>query len=53
MPSLTLAEVDEALEHLRAVPNDERGAAWHAYCDTLLEQRARLLQDALAPTFSN
>lgn len=40
--SLTLAEVEEALEHLRAVPADERGAAWHSYCDSLLEQRVLL-----------
>lgn len=40
--SLTLAEVEEALQHLRAVPAAERGPAWHAYCDSLLEQRALL-----------
>lgn len=40
--SLTLAEVEEALEHLRAVPPAERGAAWHSYCDSLLEQRVLL-----------
>lgn len=51
--SLTLAEVDEALTHLRAVPAEERGPAWHAYCDSLLEERARIEQAALAPTFSN
>lgn len=49
--SLTLEEIDEALEHLRAVPTEERGSAWFAYCDSLLEQRAAL--DALSPTFSN
>ncbi len=38
----TLAEIEEALDHLRAVPSDERGAAWHAYCDSLLEQRVQL-----------
>lgn len=39
---LTLAEVEEALQHLRAVPAEERGAAWHSYCDSLLEQRKQL-----------
>ena len=35
----TLAEVEEALQHARAVPADQRGNAWHAYVDTLLEYR--------------
>jgi hypothetical protein len=47
----TLAEVDEALQHCRAVPSDERGAAWHAYVDSLLAQRADLL--AHRPAFSH
>lgn len=38
----TLAEVDEALHHCRAVPPEERGAAWHAYVDSLLAQREEL-----------
>lgn len=38
----TLAEVEEALNHLRAVPAEERGAAWHSYLDALLEQRKEL-----------
>jgi hypothetical protein len=38
----TLDEIEEALRHLRDVPADERGAAWHAYCDSLLEQRVAL-----------
>lgn len=37
----TLAEIDEALTHLRAIPEPERGPAWRAYLDTLLEQRTR------------
>ena len=45
----TLAEVDEALEHARAVPADERGAAWHSYVDGLLEQRRRLADLTSAP----
>jgi hypothetical protein len=47
----TLAEVDEALQHCRAVPPDERGAAWHAYVDSLLAQRDELL--ANRPAFSH
>lgn len=39
---LTLAEVEEALHHLRDVPSEERGAAWHSYLDSLLEERKRL-----------
>jgi hypothetical protein len=38
----TLAEVEEALEHCRAIPAEERGKAWHAYVDSLLEQRVML-----------
>ena len=48
----TLAEIEEALDHLRAVPADERGTAWHSYCDALLEQRAALLSEDRQPTFS-
>ncbi len=35
--------VDEALRHLSLVPTNERGPAWHAYLDAVLEQRARTL----------
>lgn len=35
----TLAEVDEALRHLAAVPRDKRGAAWHAFADAVLTER--------------
>lgn len=35
----TLGEIDEALRHLSLVPLDERGQAWHAYSDALLERR--------------
>jgi len=35
-----LSDIDEALRHLSLVPVDERGPAWHAYSDALLEQRA-------------
>jgi len=38
----TLVEVDEALAHARAVPEDQRGDAWAAWVDGLLEQRRRL-----------
>lgn len=43
MPTLT--EVDEALAHAQAVAVDERGAAWHAYVDKLLELRRDLQPD--------
>lgn len=36
---LTLAEVEEALCHAQAVPIDQRGTAWTAYVDSLLDQR--------------
>ena len=39
----TLAELDEALMHASLVPESERGVAWHAWTDSLLEQRGRLL----------
>ena len=38
----TIEEIDEALRHLSLVPQDERGTAWHAYMDAILEQRNRL-----------
>jgi hypothetical protein len=38
----TLEEIEEALQHCRAVPAEERGAAWTAYVDSLLEQRVQL-----------
>lgn len=34
-----LNDVDEALQHLSLVPDDERGPAWYAYMDTLLDQK--------------
>jgi len=40
--ALSLADIDEALEHLRSVPEAERGAPWSAYLDSLLEQRVLL-----------
>ena len=36
---LTINEIDEALAHLAAVPEPERGPAWHAYLDTLLDAK--------------
>jgi hypothetical protein len=50
----TLAEIDEALNHLKAIPDTERGTAWRAYLDTLLEQRNRLetKPGAMIPEFS-
>lgn len=42
MPTITpIHEIDEALAHLSQVPESERGNAWHAYADALLEQRNR------------
>jgi hypothetical protein len=38
----TLSEVDEALRHASLVPEDARGAGWHAFVDGLLETRAML-----------
>ena len=35
----TLADIDEALTYLNQVPVDERGAAWRAYLDAVLDQR--------------
>ena len=43
-----LAEVDEALRHAQAVPEDERGAAWAKYVDGLLDKRARLARTEFA-----
>ena len=37
-----VSDLDEALRHLSLVPNHERGPAWYAYLDALLEQRANL-----------
>ena len=39
---LTLADIDEALQHCRAVPVEDRGAGWQAFVDSLLEQRVAL-----------
>lgn len=39
---LTLADIDEALQHARAVPVEDRGAGWQAFVDSLLEQRVAL-----------
>jgi hypothetical protein len=46
---LTLGEIDEALEHLRAIPAEERGPAWSAYSDSLLEQRRALVGPPSTP----
>lgn len=37
-----ITELDEALMHASLVPLDERGEAWHAWTNALLEQRRRL-----------
>jgi len=36
-----IEDVDEALRHLSLVPTDQRGEAWHAYLDAILEQRSQ------------
>lgn len=35
----TIVDVDEALTYLNQVPVAERGAAWRAYLDAVLDQR--------------
>jgi hypothetical protein len=37
----TIPDIDEALTHLRAVNEDERGPAWTAYLNAVLELRAK------------
>jgi hypothetical protein len=37
-------DVDEALRHLSLVPPADRGLAWHAYLDAILERRATIPQ---------
>ena len=37
-----LEQIEEGLRHAAAVPEAERGAAWSAYVDRLLEERTRL-----------
>ena len=38
----SVEQIDEALMHSSLVPLDERGPAWHAWTNALLEQRRRL-----------
>ena len=42
-------ELDEALRHLSLVPASDRGEAWHAYMDAILEKR----KEARAPIFND
>ena len=35
----TINEIDEALAHLAQVPEGERGPAWYAYLNTLLDAK--------------
>jgi hypothetical protein len=47
-----IAEIDEALGYARQLPADQRGAAWHAFVDRLLEMRAAKNTGAgLSPAF--
>lgn len=39
---VTLGDIDEALTHLSLVPLNERGSAWRAFMDAVLEQRKEL-----------
>lgn len=38
----TLDDIDEALTHARAVPVEDRGDAWYAWVDGLLERRRKM-----------
>lgn len=50
----TIEDVDEALGHLRQIPPNERGPAWQAYTDKLLEIRTRHTKTTGAtPIFSH
>ena len=44
----TLEDIDEALRYLSLVPSADRGEAWHAYMDAILEKR----KQKLSPKFS-
>lgn len=44
----TLADIDEALLHASLVPVDERGAFWHQWVDSLMDQRNRAKEPAHA-----
>lgn len=37
-----LSEIDEALMHASLIPEAERGPAWYAFTNALLEQRRTL-----------
>lgn len=37
-----IKEIDEALRHLSLVPEQERGPAWDAYLNALLDTRSKL-----------
>ena len=47
--NLTLDELDEALLHLSLVPEPDRGPAWHAYSDAILDRRTRLRAERPQP----
>jgi hypothetical protein len=49
----SITEIDEALTYARQLPPDQRGPAWHAFVDRLLEMRASKTTGAtLAPNFT-
>lgn len=43
-----VSDVDEALRHLSLVPQAERGEAWHAYLDAILEKRSQASSPGLS-----
>ena len=48
----TLADVEEALQHAAAVPEEQRGLAWQRYVDSLLDKRSKLTPERqLTPAF--
>ena len=40
--TLELSDIDEALRHLALVPEHDRGQAWRAFVDSVLDQRKGL-----------
>jgi hypothetical protein len=42
MADADLTMIDEALRHMSLVAQAERGPAWYAYLDALLEARAKM-----------
>jgi hypothetical protein len=49
----TVAEIDEALDHARQLPQHQRGEGWHTFVDRLLELRATHKTTGATPIFSH